>query len=268
MTWLCSIRSINTVGRYAIAAVLLNTLAAQSAFEVASVKFSDPINHPIVSLRAYPGGRVVITTCTLKDIIMRAYRVRRDSITGGPRWVDDDQFDITAKAPAGSAAAAFIPPSDGSLSPALQSMVGSLLADRFGLKFHREIRELPALSLEVVKGGARLQPARDPSAEPRWPALPRSKPEWRSITMRMLVAILDNRYGPIVDNTGLTGSYDFDLTYDPQIRDTGDSNDTPADSSQVSLRTALEEQVGLRLRKTKAPLEFIVIDQAKKPNEN
>ena len=72
----------------------------------------------------------------------------------------------------------------------------------------------------------------------------------------------------VVDRTGLTGSYDFNFSYDREIRDSDDNIDVPVDPTRISFRTALERQIGLRLEETKAPVEILVIDQAKRPSAN
>ena len=87
--------------------------------------------------------------------------------------------------------------------------------------------------------------------------------------MQRLVWILEARYRrTVIDRTELTGSYDFNLSYDPRIRDTDEAIDVPVDPSGISLKTALETQIGLKLEETKAPVEIIVIDEARRPSAN
>ena len=253
-----------------IAAVMASTAPGQSdAFEVASVRPADPIGNPIVDFRAYAGGRVVVTNYTLKMLTAASYGVWVYRVMGGPAWADDDLYNITAKAPVGSAAAAFMPAEAYEFaSPELLPMMRTLLADRFGLKLHHETRRLPALALMVGKGRPKLEPALDPSGDAQWPRR-KEQNEWRSITMRKLVDILEAHYGRIVlDRTGLTGTYDFRLSYDPRVRGTDDNPDLPADPTQISLKVALETQIGLRLEETKGAVQVLVIDQAKRPTAN
>src|SRR5437016_3493060 len=155
--------------RFAATALFLCGIgAAQDAFEVASVKPTDP-KEDYVQWLTYPGGRIVITNHTLAMLIEGAYGVSLYRITGGPRWVDKDLYSITAKAPGGSPAAALIPATPNAASPPeFRAMLQTLLADRFGLKLHRETRQLPVYALVIAKGGPKLELARDPSAEPRW----------------------------------------------------------------------------------------------------
>lgn len=288
MNQLHPLRSARTVGRalsgvagklvgigsrlrhFVVAATLVLCAAtAQDAFEVASVKPADRSNR-IVACRAYPGGRLVVTRFTLTMLTAVAYSVSVMRVTGGPRWADEDLYSITAKPPAGSAAAGFKAPTTGAPpSPELRAMMRTLLADRFGFKLHRETRKLPVLALVIGKRSPKLQPARDPSGDPRWAATGKEQNEWRSITMAKLVAILEGHYNQtVLDRTGLTGTYDFDLSYDPRARDTDDNSDLPVDPSRISLKAALETQIGLRLKETKDDVEVLVIDEAKKPSAN
>ncbi len=201
-----------------------------------------------------------------------AHDVSEYRVTGGPLWVNDERYDITAKPPAGSPAAAFMPPTAKAYSFPFPNLPGStellgmmqrLLAERFGLKVHRETRQLPVLALAAGKRTPKLEPARDPSGD--WGGREgKEKDEWRNITMARLIAILEGHYRrPILDRTGLTGAYDFHLSYDPAIRDTTDGVELPADATGRSLEAALETQLGLILEETKGAVETLVIDEAK-----
>jgi uncharacterized protein (TIGR03435 family) len=125
--------------------------AAQEAFEVATVKPTRP-NERRVQWNTYPGGRLVLTNYTLKMLVEIAHGMSSYCVIGGPAWADTDNFSITAQAPAGSAAAAFVPPASYAASPQLLAMLRTLLADRFELKLHRERRQLPVYTLAVAKG--------------------------------------------------------------------------------------------------------------------
>jgi uncharacterized protein (TIGR03435 family) len=256
---------------------LLHAAVAQDTFEIASVKPADPMIYPIVDFRAYPGGRVVVTNFTLTMLVSGAYGVTEYCVTGGAPWVSSDLYNITAKPPAGSVAAAFMPPNAKAYtfpfpglpgSDELLGMMRNLLADRFSLKVHRETRQLPVLALTVGKRSPKLEPAHDPSGD-RVERVGKEKNEWRNVTMARLIAILEARYRRrILDHTGLTGTYDFHLSYDPAVRDTLDNAGFPADPTETSLRAALETQLGLKLEETKGAVETLVIDQAKTPSAN
>jgi uncharacterized protein (TIGR03435 family) len=270
-------RSPRALGFLLAATLLLRTAAAQVAFEIASVKAADPGINQVVDFRAYPGGRVVVTNYTLTMLMAEAYGVSEYCLTGGPTWVSRDLYNVTAKPPAGSAAAAFMPPKAKAYtfpfpglpgSAELLGMVQRLLADRFNLKVHRETRQLPVLALTVGKRSPKLEPAHDPSGG-LVERMGKEQNEWRNITMARLIAVLEARYRrTVLDRTGLTGTYDFHLSYDPAVRDTLDSADLPADTTGRSLKAALETQLGLKLEETKGGVETLVIDRAERPSAN
>jgi uncharacterized protein (TIGR03435 family) len=120
--------------------------AAPPAFDVASVKPSDPTSRRGSDLRVLPGGRFEVANLNLNVIVMEAFKVKGYQISGAPGWLNTDQFDIVAK-------------SDGNPSrERMMEMVQTLLADRFKLKTRRESREGDVYALTVAKGGPKLQP--------------------------------------------------------------------------------------------------------------
>jgi uncharacterized protein (TIGR03435 family) len=137
-------------------------------------------------------------------------------------------------------------------------MLQALLADRFALKFHREMRELTVYSLAVAKNGPKLtahQGAGYSSSSSSAGSISAMK-----ATMAMLASRLERQLGrTVADHTGLTGEYDYRLTWAPE---------QAADSTGPSIFTALEEQLGLRLDSAKGPVEIIVIESAGKPSAN
>jgi uncharacterized protein (TIGR03435 family) len=162
------------------------------------------------------------------------------------------------------------------------SMLRSLLADRFKLIFHRERKELSLYALVVSKGGSKLrESAAAPDALPETvsvvypesgggvrivlPARNATMAQFASIMNR---AILDR---PVVDQTGLSGRYDFDLEWTPdetQFDGAFGRSANTEDSAKPGLFAAIQEQLGLRLEATKGPVEALVIDRAERPSEN
>jgi len=255
--------------RFAATALLLCGIgSAQDAFEVASVKPSDP-KEEYVQWLTYPGGRIVVANYTLTMLIEEAYGMSLYRIGRGPRWADEDVYSITAKAPAGSAAAAFIPATPNAAPPPeLRAMMQTLLADRFGLKIHRETRELPVYALVVAKGGPKLKPSRDPAAAPR-SAIRNGEIEAHNRDVPWLIAVLERHVErTILDRSGLTGTYDLDIKFDPRPLDAAAGVEASADSTWSWLNTALQTQLGLKLEATKGAVEVLVIDEAKKPSAN
>lgn len=226
-------------------------LAAQEVrgqqFEVATIK-PDHGAGDGTTINVLPGGRFVATNVNLRTLVMSAFGVRDFQVTGGPGWVDGEAYDVSAKAPEGTHV------DDAELKPLLQA----LLVERFKLKVHHEVRQLPVYSLIVVKKGPKLAPHTGPNG-PSGRTLFSSGKATMSATAAPISALADNlgrAVGRTVqDNTGLQGLYDFTVEWVP---------DQTAASEGASIFTALQEQLGLKLEATHGPVEVIVIDSVEK----
>jgi uncharacterized protein (TIGR03435 family) len=249
------------------------------AFEVASIK-RNVSGGDNASMRALPGGRVTVTNNSLFNLIRNAYQLQRYQMTGGPDWIDKDKWDIVAKA-------------EGDPSPQqMLPMVGTLLIDRFKLVAHRETRDAPIYALVLAKSDGRLGPQLKPSSTDcqAWLAELRARggaPSPAGSPVRcgirfingtvvgnaMRVADLARNLSGVagrmvVDKTGLTGAYDFEMTFTPD-RAPGDGlNTQQALSEGGSLFTALQEQLGLKLEAQRGSIEYFVIDSAERPTED
>ncbi len=254
-------------------------LSQQPAFEVASVK----PNHggdPNRLIRP-SGGGVSISNMNLQDLMMFAYQVRDFQISGGPRWLNADQFDIEAKAPGGTS------------QDQTRLMLQSLLADRFKLTLHREIKELPIFNLTVAKGGLKVQPLKEGSCiemdrnKPAPPApgktrmdycgnqgIGRGTVEAANATMPELAVLLSGTvHRTVVDKTGIAGQFRIQMTFVPDETApsqllTSNPGAPPSASDGPSIYTAVQEQLGLKLDSAKGPVEVLVIDHAETPSEN
>ena len=227
-------------------------------FDAASVRLSDP-NEPAAAAEFLPGGRFR-ANIALRYIIERAYDMEDYQLAGDPAWVKSERYSIQAKADS--------PATDDQL----RQMVQALLASRFGLRVHRETRDLPVYALVVGKDGPKLTAAKDAtlcgghgcfgigrgSLSAKGATMP-----W---TARTLNRILDR---PVLDRTQLSGSFDFMLHFDPS---TASSPMMAAvsteDSSQGSIFTAVQEQIGLKLDPRKEPIGILVIDHVERPSGN
>jgi uncharacterized protein (TIGR03435 family) len=193
-------------------------------------------------------GRFTVTNDSLKELIELAFGIREFQIAGGPGWIGTERYDIIATTGTGRDLG------DTELRPLLQG----LLADRFALKFHRETKQLTVYSLVVAKGGSKLKPhtgAASSSTTTSSASMSATK-----ATTAMLATRLSTLLGrTVVDNTGLSGEFDYRLEWAP------DKVEAP---SGPSIFTALQEQLGLKLNSAKGPVEVIVIDSAEKPSEN
>lgn len=229
------------------------------SFEVASIK-PDPYKGQQGRIGiGTSGNRLTVEHQGLAALITFAYDIQDFQLSGGPSWVyagpmDPDAYQFTAKAEGDA-----IPTKD-----QFQRMLQALLADRFQLKVHRETKDLPAYALVIAKNGHKLKVATaDPDVHTLWNS-GRVVEHYsgKKVPMTELTFVLRTQTGrPVVDKTGLTGSYDFDLQWAHE--------DAPAgDAAAPSIFTAVQEQLGLKLESTKAPFETVIVDHAEKPTEN
>lgn len=264
--------------------------AATEKFDVTSVK---PNKGPVeagMTFGARPGGWAA-RNVTLRLLVMLAYEVRELEIVGGPSWLASDRFDI----------AGTIESPDKADDAARQQMLQALLAERFKLRVHQEQRELPIYALVASrpdrKLGARIRPfpweCRDSSREaPPVPdtstgLLPISDPSngpppcfatlgvgrlsMRGLPMTELTATLARLPAVsrrVVDRTGLTGRFDYDLEWTPSVMTIGVATPTPTDQPNAgpNLFTALQEQLGLKLEPGREALPVLVIDSVEQPS--
>jgi uncharacterized protein (TIGR03435 family) len=252
------------------------------AFEVASIKpnISGPGK---MQTTTRPGGVFVAVNTPLRLLIADAYIGNQpgaeDRVVGGPAWVQSARYDITAKA-----ARDFRPTPPGPPAEMLL-MIRTLLEDRFKLKVHREPRALPAYELVVVRPGAAGLRKSDVDCDALFAAGQVTRPEAGirpkcgvsngpvgptgdigliagGFSMSQFAQFLQRVGRPVIDKTGLTGRYDFDLAFAPIAPSTPD---TPPDPARPTMFIALEDQLGLKLQSTNGPLDVIVIDSIEQP---
>ena len=228
-----------------------------AAFEVVSVKpHTSDDGRWMATMQ--PGGRFVAINVPLRLVIRTAFGVQNDQIVGAPDWLDADRFDINAKA------------ADDIRPEQIAPMMQALLAHRFNLKTHQDMREVSVYALQRVKRddslGTGLRPTACPTLdidlkEPKPCA--NVSPGVNILTMRgaplgafvqYLAPYVDR---VVVDRTGLDGRYDIVLKWSPDQQ-------TPKDDLP-SLFTALQEQLGLKLESSKAIVDVLVIDSVERP---
>lgn len=252
-----------------LAAWAAGAALAQPAFEVASVKPSAAAAEAPIGLFTYPGGRIAATQCTLKTLIGDAYSIEPYRILGGPRWAGEDRFDIEARPPVSSEASHWAPESPKTPpSQEMRLMLQTLLADRFRLQVHTQTIKESVYALVVAKGGHKLKPP-DTTQQPfvsfgRTGSPDREAASYvltgQNVTMTLFAARLANvLYRPVLDQTGLSGSYDFKVEYA--------ADDTPSETASPLFR-ALQDQLGLKLETRPGPVDLLVIDHAEKPRPN
>lgn len=263
------------------------------AFEVASVK----PNKSRDGERSgdLVGRRFTMTYATLRDLVYFAYQrqddghLRYDSqISGGPSWINSDRFDVVANAegmPAGLDASNTGAGAATSREIAgidrIRLMMRTLLADRFKLTVHNELRELPIYALVIDRNDGKLGPQlrkvdvdcvalRESGSDAPcggFRGLESGHYTGRAVSMTMVAGLLEGRVGRMVfDRTELVGKFDVDLQWTPeQAQRPGDLDLPPSDLNGPSIFTAVREQLGLKLESVKGPVEVLVIDSVEQP---
>jgi uncharacterized protein (TIGR03435 family) len=264
------------------------------SFEVATLK-QNKSGERGGGIRRLPGGRVTVTNMAARQLVAFAYGINGPfQLVGGPGWLADDKFDMTAKMEGNPDWGG---PGTGKPDPITIAM-RKLLTERFKLKLHTETRDLDAYALVMVKPGTpgpQLKPSptdckallaqaqRGQLPPPQGPPS-FDKPIPCSIMGRFGQILFDgfpmsqaatmmmNQAGrPVVDRTGLTGNWQFMMTF-AQERPVGapapPNEQTLPDPNAPSFFTALQEQLGLKLESTKAPFDVTVIDAVDHPMDD
>ena len=262
------------------------------AFETASVK-PNKSGAEERYIRIDPSGAsLTVVNLQLRALITFAYQIQSFQLEGGPDWIASERFDILGKPErAVPGTGAFFNGQE-----PLRMMLRTLLADRFKLVMHKETKELPIFELVLARQDGRLGPQLRPAAvdcAARAAAAARGTPPPASpgppgpgscgmnmnpvsvrgggVTLAMLANILE---GPaqrlVIDRTGLTGNWDLEVKYTPERSQLppGVEPPVPIDWNGPSLFTALEEQLGLKLRPARGPVEVLVIDSVQQPTPN
>jgi uncharacterized protein (TIGR03435 family) len=265
------------------------------AFEISSVK-PNKSGAEERYIRIDPSGSsLTVVNLPLRQLITFSYQIQGFQLEGGPDWIASDRFDIRAKPErAVPATGAFFDGQD-----PLRMMLQTLLADRFKLVMHKETKELPIFELVLARQDGKLGPqlrsaavdctARAAAAKTGTTPASSSPPGPGSCfsninpvsvraggaTMAMLASLLEvEAQRLVIDRTGLTGTWDLEVAY------TSDRSRVPpgsplagapspgVDPDAPSLFTALEEQLGLKLRPARGPVEVLVIDSVQQPTPN
>jgi uncharacterized protein (TIGR03435 family) len=227
---------------------------AHASFTVATIKPHDPASQHMGF--AIHGDGMTIRNESVAKLLQMAYAVHPRQIVGAQDWLFRDTYDIEGKTDTQGE-----PTTTG-----MREIIQQLLADRFGLQFHREQRELSVYAIVVAKGGAKLSPAADPTAETDQDANTHGTETTVSVTSATMADfILGMQFfldRPLVDRTHLAGRYDFKVRY------TFDEASTPGADAPPGIFTAIQEQLGLKLEAVKAPVDVFVIDRVDRPSAN
>jgi uncharacterized protein (TIGR03435 family) len=245
--------------------VLFSQVATAPAFEVASVKRNNS-PEPRSEFHTNPDG-VAITNYRLQFLIPYAYKIAVYQMAGAPQWLDSNKYDIIARAP------------EGSSEDQLRLMLQQLLIDRFGLKFHRERKDVSGYAVIVAKDGPKFTIEKKPSQPGKDDGrvgAGRGRAIGHMISSALFAQVLSLYLErPVLDQTGIDGLFNFELRWtpdetEPQLGGAPPPAGTPsADLAGPSLLAALQEQLGLRLVRQRSEIEMFVIDQLQEtPTEN
>jgi uncharacterized protein (TIGR03435 family) len=285
---------------FAVAAlpILAQTPDTRPEFDAASIRLNTD-GGPIVFNGMKSLGTFLSQNQTLRNLIQEAYGVTSGQhyflpylkatgqgvpVLGGPSWLGDDRWDITAKwnaAPAGSTVTLELLQTARSQ---MDLMLQTLLEQRFQVKLHRETRDMPVFELTLVNPG-KLKQANCTVFDPENPSPPsteycgssrlgRRGMDWTlngaGMKISELAGAISNLIGSrtIVDQTDFTGTFDAHLRWTPGQGEVGASVPSSPDDVNESIFTVLQDQLGLKLKTGRAPVEVIVIDNAEKPTPN
>jgi uncharacterized protein (TIGR03435 family) len=232
--------------------------SAQLTYDVVSVRPSDPNLEPS-GIKPLPNGVGYNGFgVTVREMLCVMHRLPERQIIGGPDWVDSAKFDVLVRA-------------DHRYSiDELHAMFQNMLADRFKLRSHIEIKQASIYALTLAKSGLKMTPVEEGFAR-NSPIQTESEDVYTADRTPMnylcfwLSIKLEQDHRPVVDLTGLTGHYDFRLSFRPQLPPEVRS---AHESTLPSIFDAVKDQLGLQLTARKGPVEILVIDRVEKPSEN
>ena len=256
--------------------VRAQAVPAPTTFDVASVR-RNTSGGGGSQFQIMPGGQFRAVNATVRQLVQAAYdfTYERFQIVGGPSWIDEERYDVQA-APAAQSRDRIATPQE------IAVRIQALLADRFKLVFRKETREMQRYDLQVARPG--VVRANTNTCAPRGPQ-PKAADDPRpycglsggpdngdresligtGVAMPVLARRLQQFVeAVVVDQTGLSSTYDFTLEF-IRPRNVTDRQ-TPTDA--VSIFTALQEQAGLRLVSRRGPVEVVVIDSIERPTDN
>ncbi|MGO4214074.1 TIGR03435 family protein [Terriglobus sp. 2YAB30_2] len=236
------------------------SLSSENLYEVATVKLSNP--YMVGGGFRVRGRRLESVNTSLGELILFAYELQRSQLLGTPSWAETEKFDATMLYRGEGI------PGD----PQCKAMIRQLLGERFGLRFHREEKELPIFALVLGQNGPKLRrsdggpdslPALHFSARGNFQA---SNARVSDLAQELQRTVLNR---PVIDRTGLEGRWDFSLAWTPnETQFGGHSDGPPISTGNPDLFTAIQEQLGLKLQAMKAPAGTLVVDAASRPSGN
>jgi uncharacterized protein (TIGR03435 family) len=261
-------------------------------FEAASVK-PNKEGGPGAGIQRRPGGRLNTTNTPVNLLITFAYQIQGYQLIDVPDWARNERFDIVAKLEGDPAPVT--PPAPDHMMLAMRT----LLADRFKLKLRKETREMDIYALVMARPGGKpgqaLKVSTDECGQRQGLNAPRPQGEsagpptrldgtpifcgmrqqpgriqFNGMPLSQFAQGISPRVGrQVVDRTGLTGEWSFELSFaPPQQGPPGADAPAPADPNAPDLFTAVQEQLGLKLEATKGPVDVYVVESIERPTED
>jgi len=254
----------------------LITTSALPAFEVASIRPSASSSNLKVNFA--PGGKLFITDATLRFLIKIAYDIGDDQLAGGPGWIGSKRFDVAATPdmPLGGDPKSMEPDQVLVFHKPTRLRLQRLLAERFQLELRKESAPMPVFALVIAKGGPRKLTITKSTADSQLNTKPAyGELDATGVDMATLAKFLsEGQTGrPVVDQTGLKGKYDFHLDWSPDTSQSALTTDTttsqqPVDTGGISIFSALQQELGLKLVPVTSAADRLVIVHAELPSAN
>jgi len=256
--------------------------APAPSFEVATIKPHSSGPASMIGLMYTPDG-LTGSMVTLTALVTQAYGVLTENqVQGAPDWAKTDRFDIQAKLSEADAAAMHNLNAE-ETKLRRQQILQAFLADRFHLKVHSDTKQAPVYELVVAKNGPKLKDAASDSSDNLRKGADgkpltgimyflKDKTTAQGYTMTSLANLLSQPFSgvgrPVLDKTGLTGTYNFTFDWSPSMKIAlpGAIAGDPGDEGP-SIFTALAD-LGLRLQPSTGPIDVVVIDGVERPSEN
>ena len=276
-----------------VCAASLHALVGQGLqFDVASIKPTGTVSTPDRRSYGNPSpGQYLARNTPLLLFIEQAYKIRTGQVVGGPDWIRSDGYDVAAKAEVGGQEGTSRREGTQPMFPRDRLRLQAFLQQRFELIVHRETRKLPVYEVTIAKGGPKIQPqscvafdedrpaANKPgSPRPAYCGLApyeqngiRFRMVGSGVTMAQLFEQLSNFSElPLVDRTGYTGVFNATVEWytNPLSAPIGPNNASASEPLGPPLATALQRQLGLKLRRRRSPTEVLVIDRVERPSAN
>jgi len=253
-----------------LAAVAWSSLLAQEPeFDVVSIHPSAPVGMSYSTHINTSEGTLRTQNTTLFDLMLFALKAQSYQLSGGPSWVRDARFDISAKSLDEAGRPKPVTKAERDAEEArVRARVRSMLADRFQLKLSEQQKDLPVYALTVDRGGPKMKPSDSENGSMNSnQSGDKGTIQGTGIHAESIAQVLGGITDkPVVDETGLEGLFDFELKY--TLDTSANAGESVAENAAASLFTAVREQLGLRLVARKGPVKTWTVLSAEKPGEN